>query len=74
MKERTGAAAPHPGHEAGGVNLALSQVPSRPAEVWLALSGAEQQQIYRQIVIICRSLVRAAAAGGQSEEVGHDQV
>jgi hypothetical protein len=74
MKERNGAAVSRPGHETGAASLALSQGASRPAEVWLALSPADQQQIYRQIVIICRSLVRAASPGAGSEEVGHEQV
>jgi hypothetical protein len=74
MKERTGAAAPRPGHETGAVDLALSRAPSRPAEVWLALSPADQQQIYRQIVIICRSLVGETPPVVWSEEVGYDEV
>jgi hypothetical protein len=72
MKERNGEAAPRPGGEMGSVSLALSQEPRRPAEVWPALSPAEQQQIYRQIVIICRSLVGEAPPAVRAKEVGHD--
>ncbi len=74
MTERNGEAAPPPGHETGELSQSQSQGASRPAEVWPALSPAEQQQLYRQIVIICRSLVRETAPVVQAKEVEHDNV
>ena len=72
MKERKGEPTPLPDSQTGA--LSLSQGGSRPAEVWSALSQAEQAQIYHQMVIICRSLVQEVAPTGRAEEVGHDPV